>query len=585
MTEPIDVLIVTALKDELDAVLRAPSAPGDTNGGSSSASRGEADAWRQQQDPLGYKYHVRTFLHESGVPFSVAAARTSDMGETATAVAAMRLVYHLRPRYLAMCGICAGARGEVELGDVIVAERLYKFDAGAVRSKRTAGTAKKAARYVVRVAHDLRTYNLDPILRQQAEDFGSGWSAGLPPRPLTYEQQEWALLGRLLAKDGSMPTPTRADRAAHFPDWPMVIERLRQKGLLGRGLRLTELGRERAEEERLRFPEGRTSPPPRVHVGAVATSARLQRDDRLFPRLRRLVRKTIGAEMEGAAIGAVAELEIIDAIMVKGVTDFGDGAKNDQFRAYAASVAASFLLAFFRRHLSIQPAERPSPPAARRTSNRAPPLDGVAPAYEWLLLLKVRRQGASTDLAPAELQAQLVSATKDEGLVVEATGEPLLFRVRSSEETFETFRDDLVAQRDQGGLRKAIQYVCRGTGEDADDPNEGKFGRSPRRGERLLWANVRNAGKDWYAIELSVQSVNPAKPLKDGVVAFRLHPSFASGRKLEVPIVNGRASMTLGAWGSFTVGAEVRERGAKRATELELDLGNVPGVPRGFIDR
>jgi hypothetical protein len=38
---------------------------------------------------------------------------------------------------------------------------------------------------------------------------------------------------------------------------------------------------------------------------------------------------------------------------------------------------------------------------------------------------------------------------------------------------------------------------------------------------------------------------------------------------------------TCEAYGSFTVGA-VLDGGE---TSLELDLGNVPGVPKGFIDR
>jgi Nucleoside phosphorylase len=51
--------------------------------------------------------------------------------------------------------------------------------------------------------------------------------------------------------------------------------------------------------------------------------------------------------MEGAAIGAVAEIEEIPIIIVKGVQDYADYDKSDQFRQYAAEVSARFLLAFF----------------------------------------------------------------------------------------------------------------------------------------------------------------------------------------------------------------------------------------------
>ncbi|NER08807.1 MAG: 5'-methylthioadenosine/S-adenosylhomocysteine nucleosidase, partial [Okeania sp. SIO3C4] len=51
-------------------------------------------------------------------------------------------------------------------------------------------------------------------------------------------------------------------------------------------------------------------------------------------------------EMEASAIGKVAEIEEIPMIIVKGVQDYADYDKNDQFREYAAEVSARFLLAF-----------------------------------------------------------------------------------------------------------------------------------------------------------------------------------------------------------------------------------------------
>lgn len=607
-SDPVDVLIVTALKDELDAVLEtcAANTSGDPRSEEPSSEAPGEDTWRPKRDARGYKYSVRTFLHDSGLPFSVAAARTSDMGETATAIATMRLIYQLRPRYLAMCGICAGARGEVELGDVIVAERLYKFDGGALRATPQPGSEKK--QYVVQISNDLRTYNLDPVLRQHAEDFGKEWRGRLPARPRTIARQERALLERLAKRNVAIPN--RGERKKCFPDWPAVIDRLTRDGFIKEGLRLTAKGRRRIADERLRFPEGPPLLRSRVHIGAIATSARLQRDDRLFFGLRKLVRKTLGCEMEGAAIGAVGELEIIDAIMVKGVADFGDGEKNDRFRRYAASAAARFLIAFFRRHIRIEPelASRPSdmqalPPAALYefavpfsppppapafspsreavSEGRGPVAPETAPAEcSWVLLLRILRLGGVTDITADELRQRLVSITGDTSLTVAPSeDEPLLFGVESKRTTFESFRNDLVAQRGRDPLLKAVQYVG-DTRADPEDPNAGRFGCSPRARDRLLWANVRSAGKDWYEIQLFVQSLNPRNPLT-GRAVFHLHPTFKAGQRLEVPIVKGKATLNIGAWGSFTVGAEV-DGGA---TKLELDLGNIPGVDPGFIDR
>ncbi|VEP12174.1 Nucleoside phosphorylase-like (fragment) [Hyella patelloides LEGE 07179] len=52
--------------------------------------------------------------------------------------------------------------------------------------------------------------------------------------------------------------------------------------------------------------------------------------------------------MEGAAVGAVAEIHDIPMIVFKSVQDYADYDKSDQFRLYAAETSARFLLAFLK---------------------------------------------------------------------------------------------------------------------------------------------------------------------------------------------------------------------------------------------
>jgi nucleoside phosphorylase len=52
------------------------------------------------------------------------------MGGDATAARATALIKFLDPACLAMCGICAGKKKDVFLGDVIVASRVYRYDSG-----------------------------------------------------------------------------------------------------------------------------------------------------------------------------------------------------------------------------------------------------------------------------------------------------------------------------------------------------------------------------------------------------------------------------------------------------------------------
>jgi nucleoside phosphorylase len=69
---------------------------------------------------------------------SGAVAWSGAMGAAAAARRAATLVERLRPACLAMCGICAGKRGEVALGDVIVAGRVYSFEHGKLTSAASA---------------------------------------------------------------------------------------------------------------------------------------------------------------------------------------------------------------------------------------------------------------------------------------------------------------------------------------------------------------------------------------------------------------------------------------------------------------
>src|SRR5690349_14037454 len=112
----VDVLILTALQDELEAVLALGEA-------------GRA-GWQEQRDSAGFRYFVRGFPSAPSEVLKVAAAWSGEMGARAAAMRAQQLLNEIDPACLAMCGICAGHRGKVALGDVIIAEQLYGYDEG-----------------------------------------------------------------------------------------------------------------------------------------------------------------------------------------------------------------------------------------------------------------------------------------------------------------------------------------------------------------------------------------------------------------------------------------------------------------------
>jgi nucleoside phosphorylase len=356
--ERFDVLVITALVDELRA-LQAVRYGGD-------------GAWTAARDPDGVPYHHRLVSTESGATLRIAAAWTGDMGVTATALRAATLIGHLDPRCLSMCGICAGNRADVFLGDVIVADRVYSYDHG----KLVASTGPDGQR-VEQFFHDIETYNLDPTWRMDVAFFAENlaWSDDLArDRPPSHERQEAWIRHRVLAQmEGKGPSPTEhPDRRRCCPDWTKRIRALVKAGI-GRSdeeglFSLTAEGERLTHEERLLYPDhadGHAGDPPfRVHLGPIATGSAVQKDPEIFSRLERLVRKTIGIEMEAAAVGRVAEQLHRRAIIVKGVSDYGDSEKDDKFRAFAARASAEFLIRFLGQHLPARAPEVPVVPLA-----------------------------------------------------------------------------------------------------------------------------------------------------------------------------------------------------------------------------
>lgn len=124
----IDVLVLTAADGE-DVALRAveDGAIGAWQEGELDTRDGDRAARRA--DP-SWRYGLRDFARSDGGTLRVAHVHARSMGETTAALVAMRFVVGLKPRLLAMCGVCAGRPNWTSLGDVVIAETIHEYDAG-----------------------------------------------------------------------------------------------------------------------------------------------------------------------------------------------------------------------------------------------------------------------------------------------------------------------------------------------------------------------------------------------------------------------------------------------------------------------
>ncbi|MCY1021359.1 tetratricopeptide repeat protein [Pyxidicoccus sp. MSG2] len=336
--EPVDVLIVTALKREYEAVLRVETGavPGRT--------------WVQAAWPGDLDVASRVFQGAEGAPLRVVVARSLGIGVVAMTGALSMLVDTYAPRCLAMCGIGAGLQAEVELGDVIIADVLWAYALGQNASGSSAGEESSLFQ-----SRSLR-YLLDAKLRHKAEHFQpSPESPWRRERPRTYEAQMDWILDCLWRGESPALHPQRKERCA---DYSQVLPLLWEQKLVSNGeLSLTPEGRRYIERKRLLYPDGLPEPRPfRVHVGALVTVDTFVRTPEVFDRLAHLDRKVLGLDMEAAAIGALARIREAEyTVVLKGIADFADSAENDRFRDFAARAAAECLLEFLRSSLPPAP--------------------------------------------------------------------------------------------------------------------------------------------------------------------------------------------------------------------------------------
>ena len=118
----VDVLIITALPMEFDAAKTAGAAvvPGGVG----------VARWEPRSRDEMVPYLLGEFVGPGNVSLSVALARSAHMGGRVVSPVTSKLVDELRPRCLAMSGVCAGNPARAALGDVVVPTLVYAFDGG-----------------------------------------------------------------------------------------------------------------------------------------------------------------------------------------------------------------------------------------------------------------------------------------------------------------------------------------------------------------------------------------------------------------------------------------------------------------------
>jgi len=111
VTPPLDVVLLTALSDEYQELMRV------------------LPPRYQDTIRLGLWFDFVKLPSPTG-DVSVACVNIDGMGPVKAAIATTKVIVTLRPKLAILVGICASGQDDVALGDVVVAERAYDYDSG-----------------------------------------------------------------------------------------------------------------------------------------------------------------------------------------------------------------------------------------------------------------------------------------------------------------------------------------------------------------------------------------------------------------------------------------------------------------------
>jgi nucleoside phosphorylase len=320
----VDVLVIAALREELEAARDAALATGPDGSG---IARWEP----RSQDGLPYwwgEYRVA-----GGRRFTVALARPTQMGGRVTGTFAATIADRLRPAALAMSGVCAGNPEETALGDVVVGEPVYEWDEGKRSPKGFQG--------------DHRQLSMDVGWLRAAQEFDP---TNLPSYGEATDEE--ALLWVLEQLHRNQQPRNHPAREAYFPagTWKPRLDRLEKDGFIVRNAAgrptLTTAGTDRVQQRLYEDVDGPQQLPFRVMVSPMASGSSVISDPKQWADLKAMgVRKITAIEMEAATIATIAQQRRLPWLVAKGVMDHADTKKDDRYKQFAARASAQVMFA------------------------------------------------------------------------------------------------------------------------------------------------------------------------------------------------------------------------------------------------
>jgi nucleoside phosphorylase len=331
----VDVCVVCALAEEARAFIEV-------------VSEQQQTSFTARVSPqYRYDYRFATIRNSCGETLTLHVSLLPRYGLQEMMLHLSRVLAEYRPRLAAMTGICAGDKRRVALGDLIVAERTFTFDAGSIEIDEDGYRIPR---------HDTQTYQPDENILSFVKMFDQ-WQplvAQLVRPPSKRQQRDW-LLNRLLNEQTpSVEQIPLAELEHHAPAWRRIVHEL-QRGpdpLLSPSMELQErdrIGRLHYGVDPFPYTDRLTAS---RFIKPMASGNAVHRDDP-FADVQIPVRGAVAIDMEGAAFGrTMASFPHTSWLVVKGVSDYADSDKDDSYHHYASSASARYLLSFIKDYVT-----------------------------------------------------------------------------------------------------------------------------------------------------------------------------------------------------------------------------------------
>jgi nucleoside phosphorylase len=272
------------------------------------------------------------------------------MGGIATAMLTDHVINEFNPRVVMMTGVCGGRRGEVHLGDLVVADRVFSLE-----GKATIGGMQ----------YDIQTWQVQDqllsVLETLNKNIAEWWTEA---RPTTMEFKMQTIERALFDANDQGVRAAQLKDACGCSDDNSMFQKLRTALIDSNRIEfrdgeffLTEW--RKSEIQHIvdlgdDFPESPLSQRAQAHIGPVAISPSGVRSDmtpEVWAEIVKFERKVLGVEMEGVGLFASgARHRTATVLFAKGVMDFADQYKDDSFKQYAARLSASWAWAFVDRY-------------------------------------------------------------------------------------------------------------------------------------------------------------------------------------------------------------------------------------------